>query len=518
MATSYRMRTLRRVSPLLISALMAHAVEAQERSIPSQTSPAALSLDDAISLARENNPVFLQTKNDESDAYWAVKEAYGQLVPSAGVGTDFSYQAAGTPRLGFFTGSDLGIGKTPAYLSSDYSVGVQYTLSGRTLYAPTQAKSNRRATIARTEAAGFQLTSDVTRMYLAVLRAQDAVKLAQQEQARSIENLKLANARVTVGAAIPLDAKQAEVDKGRTDVTLLQTTSDLKTAKLRLMQQLGLDMTRDVQLTSNFTVNPMSYTEDDLLKRAMDMHPTLRALRAAEDASKAGVKVARTQYLPTLNFSAGLSGYSRQASDAQYLVGQARTSSLGQMAECEQMNAISAGLKTPLPGFPQNCSSLAFTPAMEQQVLANNRAFPFNFTRQPWSAAFSLNLPVWSGFTRERNLETARVQAEDSRLRVRAEELQLRADVAAAYETVQTAQQSVALQDRNRLLGDEQLKLARERYRVGQAAFLELRDAETTKARADRDYLSALYSYHENLAALESAVGQRLTQTTPAPR
>ncbi len=495
----------------------ASATQAQQ-TVATQTAPATLTLDQAIGLARQNNPIYLQTRNDETDANWAVKEAYGQLVPSAGMTGDLSYQASGTPRFGFFTGSDLGIGKTPAYLSSDYSLGLQYTLSGRTLYAPSQAKSNRRATYARSDAAGFQLTSDVTRMYLSVLRAQDAVTLALREQARALENLKLANARVTVGAAIPLDAKQAEVDKVRTDVALLTATSDLKTAKLRLMQQVGLEIGNDVQLTSTFAVRPIAFTETDLLKRAIDMHPTLRALRAAEDASKAGVTVARSAYLPTLNFSAGLSGYTRQASDAQFLVSQARSSALGSVAQCQQLNTISAGLSTPLPGFPQNCNALVLSPAQEQAVISGNNVFPFNFTGQPWQATLSLNLPVWSGFTRERNVQSARVQAEDARLRVRAEELQLHAEVSSAYDAVQTAQQSFALEERNRSLADDQLRLARERYRLGQAAFLELRDAETTKARADRDYLAAEYSYHENLATLENAVGQRLTETTSPPR
>jgi hypothetical protein len=110
-ATSHWKSALCRVSPLLFPVFMAHAAHAQQRGVPS---PATLSLDEAIALARQNNPVFLQTKNDEADAYWAVKEAYGQFVPSAAVGTDFSYQASGTPRFGFFTGSDLGISRTPA--------------------------------------------------------------------------------------------------------------------------------------------------------------------------------------------------------------------------------------------------------------------------------------------------------------------------------------------------------------------------------------------------------------------
>jgi hypothetical protein len=39
-----------------------------------------------------------------------------------------------------------------------------------------------------------------------------------------------------------------------------------------------------------------------------------------------------------------------------------------------------------------------------------------------------------------------------------------------------------------------------------------MQEAETVKARADRAYLSAVYSYHEALAALEAAVGQPLRE------
>jgi outer membrane protein TolC len=54
--------------------------------------------------------------------------------------------------------------------------------------------------------------------------------------------------------------------------------------------------------------------------------------------------------------------------------------------------------------------------------------------------------------------------------------------------------------------------MARERYRLGAASFIELQDAETVKARADRAHLTAVYSFHEALAALETAVGRPLRQ------
>jgi outer membrane protein TolC len=73
-----------------------------------------------------------------------------------------------------------------------------------------------------------------------------------------------------------------------------------------------------------------------------------------------------------------------------------------------------------------------------------------------------------------------------------------------------TAKQSVDLEIRNKELAEDQLRLATERYRLGAAAFLELQDAATIKARADRAYLIAVYSFHESMAALENAVGRSL--------
>jgi outer membrane protein TolC len=74
----------------------------------------------------------------------------------------------------------------------------------------------------------------------------------------------------------------------------------------------------------------------------------------------------------------------------------------------------------------------------------------------------------------------------------------------------------VILEARNQELATEQLELARERYRVGVGTFLELQDAETTKARADRAHLAAMYNFHEALAALETAVGRNLKQVSEA--
>jgi outer membrane protein len=475
---------------------------------------ATMTLEEAIALARRNNPDYLQQANDVTVADWAVRDAYGSLLPGASVSTSYSYQAAGAPRFGIFTGSDLGLGSTTDYYSSSYQLGMTYRLSGASLLAPGQAKSQRTATAAGVEAAAFNLTTNVTRQYIAVKRAQDGVALAQRELARADENLRLADARVKVGAAIPLESKQAEVERGRAEVGLLQAENLVQTERLRLMQMLGVQFDGDVELTTNFVVQDVSWSQDQLVSLAEQAHPQIRAARAFENAADAGVRMARSAYLPSLNFSAGLSGYARQAGNSDFLVDQARQNMAQQAQSCVLLNQISAGLTQPLPGTPADCSGFTFTDEAANRIRQGNRVFPFNYSRDPYAMSLTVSLPLFDGFSRERQVEQARVARSDASLRVRAEELRIQTEVATALRNVQTARRSAELEARNAELADEQLRLARERYRVGSAAFIELSDAETMKARADRAYLTSIYQFHENLAALEAAVGRSLMQTS----
>ena len=276
------------------------------------------------------------------------------------------------------------------------------------------------------------------------------------------------------------------------------------------MQILGLDDTRDVQLTTRFEIFDIPWTQAELTQHAMAGHPSILASRATVEASDAGVKMARTAYLPSLDFSMGWSGFAREAGNTNSLIQSARGQAASAREQCMFFNAVAAGSSTPIPGYPQNCPSGILTSDQERAIISGNNVFPFNYTRDPLGASLQISLPIFQGFTRERNIEVARAASLDAQHRARGEELRIKTEVGTAFLNLKTAQQSVVLETRNRELADEQLRLARERYRLGAAAFLELQDAVTIKARADRAYLVAIYQFHENMAALEAAVGRNL--------
>lgn len=475
-----------------------------------QQAPATMSLDEAVQLARRYSPSYRQQVNDESVADWNVRAAYGALLPSLSLNAGLDWRGGGTPRIAGLSGEELGLRRTPDYLFSDYGVGISWSVSGGTFFRMAQERAARDATSARIEAAAYTLETNITRQYLSALRARDAVELAERELASTDEALKLAEARVEAGAAPRMDAAQAEVERGRAEVTLLQAQASAETEKLRLLQSIGLDVDQTVDLTTELAVFEPTWTQEELMQAAMQSHPQLTAARAAESAGRAAARAARMSYLPTLSVGGGWSGYTQHSMDEGYLINSAQTSAARNVASCERTNDLFSRLADPLP--PQDCSEFAFTEADRARIINSNSLFPFDFTKQPPSFGLNLSLPIFNGFAREAQVQQASAAAQDAKHQRREEELSRRTTVATSYLAVQTAYRAVAIEERNVAAAAEQLELARERYRLGAGSILELTQAQATKARADQAHLAALYSFHENLADLESAVGRPLRQ------
>ena len=241
------------------------------------------------------------------------------------------------------------------------------------------------------------------------------------------------------------------------------------------------------------------WSRDELYSLGLESNPNLRSLRAGRSASNYGVKMAKSSYLPTLSFSAGISGFTRQASSPGFEIQQAEAQAQGSVQNCLFANDLFARLADPLP--IQDCSSFAFTDEAARRIEDGNRSFPFDFTTQPASAALTISLPLFQGFNRQRQVAEAQVQLEDLDYDLREQELALRADIAATLATVRAAYRAALIEDQNQIVADEQLRLARERFRVGLAAFLELLEAETLKVEADREQITAIFAYHDSLAS-----------------
>lgn len=463
-------------------------------------------MDQAIRIARENNPTYLQQTNDVGVARSSVRAAYGSLLPRLSVSNSYGYTAQGEARFG-----TVEFGAQPESYSSSYSANMNLSLDGSTLLQPSVQRAQRRATERRVEGAGASLDAQVAQQYLTVLQSRELVAQAEAEVARTLEYVRLAEARLEVGAGTPLDVQRAQVQHGQAEVSLVQARNTADIAAITLGQLVGTPLDPSIELTSNFTIFQPTWTPTELVDMALSTNPSLLAAEATANAARTNVRAARTSYLPSLNFSVGLTGYVNEAGNVDGLIDQ-QIKGLGQQfSSCQTNNQLMDLIGQP----PANCSLFdpndpAVVSGLRNRIESQNSGWPFDYRRQPLSASVSVSLPIFDGFSRQLRIDQAKASAADARHMVRQEDLRLRQEVAAAVRNLETAYETALLQERVVASATEELRLAQERFRFGAANSIEVTDAQTNLGQAEQARIDAVYNFHKSLAALEALVGRSL--------
>lgn len=476
------------------------ASHAQDGAVPRG---APLTLDDAITLARRNNPAFLAQANDRIAADAAVRSARGAFLPSADASFGSRYQQGGQQVFNGLTFSN-----SSATVQSSYNLSLTYRINSATFVTPKAAGANRAAVEADITGSAEQLRAAVTNQYLTVLQAQARARLQDTLVTTAEGQLDLAKAKVAVGSGTALDMRRAEVALGQAQVALLTARNNAEVEKLRLFQQMGVPQPAGVELITQFRVDPPTFALDSLLDLARRANPSIVALRSRERAAELNASVARAAYTPTLSLSTGWGGNSYEYTSGDYLVNQARNGISSSQANCFTQDSIRVGAG--LAGTDCTGPRYAFTEAQAQTIRDQNNQFPFRFNRSPFALSAQLSIPVFDNFAREERVQVAQANRENAMYSVKAKDLALTADVTQAYLTVMTSVQTVALQEQNATKAQEELAFAEERYKVGASTFLDVTTSRGTYAQALIDRVNSVYDYHKAVAALENAVGRPL--------
>lgn len=463
---------------------------------------ATLSLEDALTIARRNNPAYLQSANAQRSADAQVRSAYGATIPSANASLGGRLQQGGVQ---IFQGTRFDVSDN---ISSFYSVGLSYQINSAILYGLRSAKANQAATSAEISGAAELLRANVTQAYVNVLQAQARAALQDTLVITARGQLDLAKARAEVGAATVLDVRRAEVALGQAEVRALTEQNNVELERLRLFQQLGVPMQQTPVLTTSFRVGRPTFSLDSLLQLAQQKNPQLEALRARERASGANLRVAQGQYLPSLSLSTGVGGQSFGYRNTDFLVNQAQQGAIAQRASCFAQDSVRRGAG--LPSISAQCNAISFGDEQAARIRNTQGVNVFGFDQQPIGLSLSVSLPLFDGFQREQRVQEARVSQDNARYQLRARELATRTEVTQQYLNLVTAARTVELQELNAQRAREELEFATERYRVGAATFLDVITSRGTFEQAQADRVNAIYDYHRAFAALENAVGRPL--------
>ena len=463
-----------------------------------------LSLDQAMRIAAKSNPDHLQIVEARRTAVARRRSAYGALLPRADAQLQGLYLAQGNTLSS--NGFSFGNGSNSE--QSSYFIGLTYNIGTSTFLNPKIESANVRAADADVVSSVSNVRSQIAQDYFTVLGDQAKAQLEDSLIANAQTSLQLAKAKLQVGSGISLDVSKAEVNLGTQQVAAIRAKNQVAIDRLTLFQHMGVEQPQNTRLTTAFEVKAPTFTVDSVLALARADNPALQAARTRDESAKLGIKAARGSYLPTLQVSTGIGGYTNTYTNPNFLIGQAAVG----VQSCLVQDSIRVGAG--LSSQAAQCGSLmpdgTLPPSQAAAIRQQNKGFPFGFTRQPFQISATLSLPIFDNFQREQRVQESEAAHNNALYAIRAQELKTTATVTGAYLTLQAQVQQVALQERTAAQAREALRLAEERYRVGLAPFLDVSDARSQFEQAESDRINAVYDFHKAFASLEAAVGRPL--------
>jgi outer membrane protein TolC len=413
------------------------------------TAPTALSLNEAIQLAIQNNLATLLARERRREAEGLKQESLAGLLPNIS-GT--SYQANVTQNLaalGFQPGTFPGITNTFIGPFNNFDARARLAQTIFNLSAIRNYQAGRavvRVAELQEELAREQVASGTALNYLEALRAERAVAAAKANLSLAQTLLKLAQDQHSAGVATGVDVTRAEVRLAQEEVRLAQAQSGSERARLNLQRVVGLPLESPLTLTDQlrFTDEPPPAVDIAVA----DAGQNRREVRIAEEqirTSDLERRAVRAEYLPSLEFVGdyGVSG-----------------------------------------------------------ITPTDTALP---TRR---AAIQLNVPIFNGGLTRGRLAVATSRERQAELGLGNVRGQVEEDVRLALSALRTAKAEVSAADESVELAERELEMSRDRFRAGVADNLEVVNAQTSLANARDAQITALAVYNAARLNLAAALGR----------
>ena len=425
------------------------AAAAQQPATPAEPT-LRLSLDDALIRARQNSPQFQAALAEAQIAHEDTKQAKDALLPAITYDNQILYtQGNGTGGVRYIANNAV-----HEYVSQG---NVHEVLSVAGIYEVRRASAGAALARARAEIASRGLVVTVVQSYFGALAAQSKANLAQKADDEGERFLKLTQNLERGGEVAHSDVAKAELQAQERRRQLREALLALLNARLDLAVLLFPDFSDRFALADELHASIPLPTLGEVQQQASNDNPDIRAALAAVEQAKADVDVERAAYLPSLGM------------DYFYGIDAAQFATNG---------------------------------------IFDNRLVP----NLGSSAAASLNIPIWNWGATQSRVKQAQIRRAQSARELSFTQRKLLAEIQSLYNEAETALDELAGLQRSADLAAESLKLTTLRYKGGEAAVLEVVDAQTTAAMAANAYEDGAVRYRVALANVQTLTGVMSTR------
>lgn len=418
--------------------------------MPADTSARAVTLDEALTLARQYAPQAIAAAGSRRTGAAAVRSAYAAFLPSVSIGAGASRQYPGGGGTRIENGQVIQLPSTPWSYSGSLSANVEVFGGGRRFFELGQAKADLRAAEAGAAGDEYGLRLSVQQAFFNVLAARESERAAAAQLEQAAQQMRTVMVRVRNRVATRSDSLRAEIQLRNARLSVLDAANALDVSAAALTRAVGTPY----MLTAADEPVEAAPAGDDpstLLARALN-GPAVRGARARLDAARAARRIGWTGYLPSVN-----AGYSRSAS-------------------------------------------------------GTDEEFGFGADDYSWNGSLrlSLSFPIFNQLQREEQVVRAQVAVDNAEAALRDAELAARFDITQASGGYRVSVERVAALTATVDAAEEDLRVQQQRYAAGGSTLLDVLTSQTQLGQARQDLIRARYDLRIAKAQIEAIVGEDL--------
>jgi len=404
-----------------------------------------LTLDEAITTALHRNTTLEKAENNIKTFEAGKMAAIGNLLP--GVGGSAGYEWNRTTGITQTYVNGVPLSTTGSTESRQYSVGVGYNwvlFDGLSNLANLSRSDNN---LQSAKLSLMRMKQDVVfqtiSLYYDVVNARQLLKVKQDDLKRFQKNLETTTERNKLGAVTLADVYAQQVQVGNAELEVIRTQNILETGKTNLLYYLGLDVLEKYSYTDTLTnqeqellKNKISedYTNlTELVNLALQTRPDYKSKKFDVESAENGVTAAWGGYMPTLS----------------------NNGNFGTSAD--------------------NVKDL--------------------FTSRRYSLGLSLNIPIFSNFATDNQVQQARVFSENTTVELTELERDIKRNIQTTFLNLQAAEKALEVGERNVVAAGENQKIEEEKYSLGSGTLLNVLVANADLTNAVTNYINAQFAY-----------------------
>ena len=419
--------------------------------IPSSaTAQRALTLEEAVSMAKRNALVVIQAQGQSKSSSASTRAAYGAFLPSLNLTAGSTRQYTSGARTRVENGQVVTLPSTPWSSNAGLSASMTLFAGGGRLFDLKQARAREKSADVNETTAEFTAALNAKQAYYNVLAARESQVAAAAQLSQAEQQRKTAIARTNARVATRSDSLRAEIQYRTAQLAVTEARVSLDTSNASLTRAVA---SAEPVTAAEETSGPPGLALDDEALRALALNgPAVRQAQADLTAARAGTKSAWTDYLPSVNAS-----YSRTGSGS----------------------------------------------GDDPEFVGSD----FGYSGQ---LRFSASLPVFDQFQRELRVTQAKVGQENAEATLRDARLGALESFTTLLGAFHSAQERVISQTATVEAAEEDLRVQQQRYAVGASTLLDVLTSQTQLNQARSDLIRARYDQRIAKAQLEALVGREL--------